>query len=75
MSQDGVQEHLEDHDVELFTLPELFYPSFSSSHNKKITNLSKPRRVERRLMVVQLIIFLYKMRNEAIGLMTWFVKE
>ena len=42
---------------------------------QKITNLSKPRRVERRLMVVQLIIFLYKMRNEAIGLMTWFVKE
>ena len=26
-------------------------------------------------MVDQLIIFLYEMRNEAIGLMTWFVKE
>ena len=34
VSQDGVQEHLEDHDVELVILPELFYSSFSSSHNK-----------------------------------------
>ena len=55
-----------------FTWMNGFYSSFSSHKNKQIL---KPRRLERRLMVDQLIIFLYEMRNEAIGLMTWFVKE